>query len=146
MLTVLQSSSIVWKSLQTSRITASNVHKVLQTDQNIPAKSYKKLCTESKKLHHVLAIKWGRENESKALKANQKISEKNHSGVVTEKCGLRIHEKYHFLGASAYGLVTCLFHESSLLEIKCASKHKNNLSISDCIATDKEFCLDKMFC
>ena len=71
--------------------------------------------------------------------------EKNHSGVVIEKCGLRTYEKYHFLGASPDGLITCLCHKSSLLEKKCTAKHKDNLSISDCIATDKEFCLDKKF-
>ena len=72
--------------------------------------------------------------------------EKNHCDVVIEKCGLRMHEKYHFLGASPDGLVTCFCHERSLLEIKCPAKHKDNLSISDCIATDKKFCLDKDFC
>ena len=36
-------------------------------------------------------------------------------------------------------------HESSLLEIKCPAKYKDNLSISDCIATGKEFCLHKIF-
>ena len=56
-----------------------------------------------------------------------------------------MHEKYHFLGASTDGLVTCFCHEGSYLEIKCPSKHKDNFSISDCIATDKEFCLDKNF-
>ena len=57
-----------------------------------------------------------------------------------------MHEEYHFLGASPDGLATCLCHESSLLEIKCPARHKDNLSISACIATDKEFCLDKTFC
>ena len=56
-----------------------------------------------------------------------------------------MHENYHFLGASPDGLVTWLCHESSLLEIKCPAKHKDNLSINDCIATDKEFYLDKIF-
>ena len=37
--TVLQSNSIVWKSLRGGRITASNVHETLHTDQNNPAKS-----------------------------------------------------------------------------------------------------------
>ena len=54
-----------------------------------------------------------------------------------------MHEKYHFLGAYPDGLVTCLCYKSSLLQIKCPGKHKDNLSISDCIAKDKEFCLDK---
>ena len=76
----------------------------------------------------------------------QKILEKNHSDVVIEKCGLQMHEKYHFFVASPNGIATCLCHESSLLEIKYPAKHKDNLSISDdCIATDKEFCLDKRF-
>ena len=134
------------ESLQAGRITASNVHEVLHTDQNNPAKSLiKKLCTESKNINHVPAIKWGRENEGNTLKAYQKILEKNQSGVIIEKFGLRMHEKYHFLGASPDGLVTWLCHESSLLEIKCPAKHKDNLSINDCIATDKEFCLEIFF-
>ena len=37
--TVLQSNSIVWKSLRGGRITAPNVHEILHTDQNNPAKS-----------------------------------------------------------------------------------------------------------
>ena len=72
--------------------------------------------------------------------------EKNHSGVVIEKCGLRMHEKYHFLGTSPDGLITCLCHESSWLEIKCPAKYKDNLSISDCVATDKVYCLEIFFC
>ena len=144
---VLQSNSIVWKILWAGRITASNVHEILHNDQNNPAKSLiKKLCTEGKNLNRVPAIKWGPENDSNSLKAYQKMLEKNHCDVVIEKCGLRMHEKYHFLGASPDGLVTCFCHERSLLEIKCPAKHKDNLSISDCIATDKKFCLDKIFC
>ena len=97
------------ESLQAGRITASNVHEVLHTDQNNLAKSLiKKLCTESKNLNHVPAVKWGRENEGNTLKPYQKILEKNHSGVVIEKFGLCMHEKYHFLGASPDGLITCL--------------------------------------
>ena len=121
------SNSIVWKSLWAGWITASNVHEVLHTDQDNPAKSLiKKLCTERKSLNQVPAIKWGHENESNALKAYQKILEKNHSGVVIEKCGLRMHEdeEYHFLGASPDGLVTYLYHESCLLEIKCPANIK----------------------
>ena len=119
-------------------------YEVLYSNQNNPAKSFiKKLCTDGKNLNHAPAIKWVRENESNALKAYQKILEKNYSGVVIEKCGLRMHEKYHFLGAYPDGLVTCLCYKSSLLQIKCPGKHKDNLSISDCIAKDKEFCLDK---
>ena len=71
--------------------------------------------------------------------------EKNHSGVVIEKCGLRMHEKYHFLGTSPDGLITCLCHESSWLEIKCPAKYKDNLSISDCVAADKDYCLENFF-
>ena len=50
-----------------------------------------------------------------------------------------------FLRASPDGLVICLCYESSLLEIKCLAKLKENLSVSDSIATDKEFCLEKIF-
>ena len=52
----------------------------------------------------------------------------------------------HVSHTSPDSLVTYLCHESSLLEIKCPVKHKDNFSISDCIDTDKEFCLDKVFC
>ena len=51
----------------------------------------------------------------------------------------------HVSHTSPDSLVTYLCHESSLLEIKCPVKHKDNFSISDCIDTDKEFCLDKNF-
>ena len=57
-----------------------------------------------------------------------------------------MHEKYHFLGTSPDGLITCLCQESSLLEIKCPAKHKDNLSISDCVVTDKVYCLEIFFC
>ena len=54
---VLQSNSIVWKSLRAGRITAS-VQEVLHTNQNSQAeKSYQKLCTEDENLNHVPAIK-----------------------------------------------------------------------------------------
>ena len=85
-----------------------------------------KVLYREKNLNHVPAIKKGRENESNTLKVYQKILEKNHSGVVIEKCGLRMHEdeEYHFLGASPDGLVTYLYHESCLLEIKCPANIK----------------------
>ena len=56
-----------------------------------------------------------------------------------------MHEKCHFLGTSPDGLITCLCHESSLLEIKCPAKHKDNLSISYCTATDKDYCWENFF-
>ena len=48
-LTVFQSNLIVWKSLWSGPMTASNVNKVLHTDQNNPAKSLMKSYTQKVK-------------------------------------------------------------------------------------------------
>lgn len=96
-----------------------------------------KLCKEGPDLSHVSSIKWGKDNEANALSCYKEMMLKTHDGIVVERTGLKIHEDFHFLGASPDGIGNCECHGKFLIEIKCPSKHKDKETIEDCISEDK---------
>ena len=65
---------------------------------------------------------------------------KNHVNVKIYKSGLKLHKDYHFIGASADGLGSCECHGFYLIEVKCPYKHRDKMSIKDCLS-DKSFCI-----
>ena len=58
-----------------------------------------------------------------------------------EKSGLKLHRDYYFIGASVDGIGNCDCHGKFLIEVKCPFKHKDKMSIKDCLA-DKAFCIN----
>ena len=68
--TTEQSDSTAWHEMRLGWITASRVHAVLHTNQDKPAPSVVKgICTPSMDIGHLTSIKWGKENEEKAVTA-----------------------------------------------------------------------------
>ena len=136
-----QSDSLTWHQLRTGRITASVAHQVLHTDMDNPSKSLiLKICMLTKNIKSS-AILRGRENEENAIIALANELKKTHVNVKIEKCGLRLHSNHHFIGASADGIGSCDCHGKLLIEVKCPFKHKDKMSINDCLA-DKAFCIN----
>lgn len=136
-----QSDCLAWHQLRTGRITASIAHQVLHTDMDNPSKSLiLKICMRDKKIN-TPPILWGRGNEENAIQALANELKKSHINVKVEKSGLRLHQDYHFIGASADGLGSCDCHGKFLIEVKCPFKHKEKMSIKDCLA-DKAFCIN----
>jgi len=63
-----------------------------------------------------------------------------HKNVSIGKTGLRLHPKFNFIGASADGVGSCDCHGNFLVEVKCPFKHRDKLSIHDCL-NDSSFCI-----
>lgn len=66
-------------------------------------------------LNNVTAIEYGKRNEKTAI--NQLEQQE---GIIVQKCGLFIDQKYFFLGASPDGL-----YEEGIVEIKCPYSARN---------------------
>ena len=64
--------------------------------------------------------------------------EKKHQGVVISKSGIRLHNRFPVLGASADAIGKCVCHGEFLIEVKCPHSHRDK-KIEECIA-DKDFC------
>ena len=115
---------------------------MLCTNQERSSKSIiLKVCTASK-ISKSPAISWGKSNEKRALKAFEDSMTDVHGGCNVEVTALRLHKKYHFLGASADGLGSCRCHGDFLVEIKCPYSLKDKQTIEDCLP-DKRFCIDE---
>ena len=65
-----------------------------------------------------------------------------HDGFNVEVTELRLHKKYHFLGASADGLGRCRCHGDFVVEIKCPYSLKDKQNIKDCLP-DTRLCNDE---
>ena len=140
-----QANSLVWREQRIGRITSSNVHRVLHTDPVKPSKSLiLSICTESRDIN-TAAIKWGKDNESSAIKDYSRIMKERHSDVTVQKSGLLISESYSFIGASADSVSSCACHGKRVVEVKCPFTHRGS-SVkeyldhkSQCIGTSPNF-------
>ena len=62
-------------------------------------------------------------------------NEKKHKDFMVEECGLFLHDKYQYLGASPDLIISCSCCGKGVVEIKCpliASCHKCNPKLCDC--------------
>ena len=129
------------------RITSSNAHTVLNTDQERPAPSVILAITQLSKSLAVPSLQWGNENEPKARKAYERLLQKEHStSCKISEAGILLDSEYHFIGASTDGIGSCDCDEncenkSFLVEIKCTYKHKDKTTINQCYE-DKLFWLE----
>ena len=115
---------------------------MLHTNQERPSKSIiLNICTASKIIKSP-AISWGKSNEKRALRVFADSMTDVHDGFNVEVTGLRLHKKYHFLGASPDGFGSCRCHGDFLVETKCPYSLKDKQNIEDCLP-DKRFCIDE---
>ena len=78
-----------------------------------------KLVYGSEDVDHVPAIKWGNENEDKALSDFHAIALSKHVNCKLAKSGLRIMKGKPYIGASPDGLMSCSCCGEAIVEIKC---------------------------
>ena len=140
--TSLQCHSLVWYEQRAGRITSSEAHSVLHTNQANPASSIiKTVCSDSPRNITTPAITWGREHEAIAKQqyADGTITTE-HFDLTVNNCGLCIDQGKTYLAASPDARVSCVCHGSGLLEIKCPYKFKD-MSIPE-MSLAKDSCLD----
>ena len=129
-LTCGQPDSLAWKEHRVGRITASAVHQVytkVNTIINVNSKRSKDAtpCVEScmrrkqQDLSHVPAVKYGLTTEPDAKRKYKKVFSKEHKVAKVKECGLFLHRKYQYLGASPDLLASCKCHGEGIVEIKC---------------------------
>lgn len=107
--TILQAESALWLELRRCILTASNFAKICKRRPNLNSAPLVKSILYGYSMDHVESIKYGKENEVKAI-AQLAIQE----NITIQKCGLFIDETHCFLGASPDGIC-----EEGLIEIKC---------------------------
>ncbi|KAI8419763.1 hypothetical protein MSG28_008431 [Choristoneura fumiferana] len=113
--TILQAESTLWLELRRSLLTASSFSKVCKRRPNTNSAPLVKSLVYSYSLGNVAAVKYGKTNETVAIKQLEK-----QEGVNVQKCGLFIDSEHFFLGASPDGLF-----EEGIVEIKCPYSARN---------------------
>ena len=88
------------------------------------------------------ALSWGISHEDEAIQQYLCSLKKSHVNVVFRKSGLKLSEEFHFIGASADGIVHCDCHGEFLIEVKCPFKFRNTVDVKELLA-DRNFCLDE---
>lgn len=128
----------IWYKQRLGRITGSIIHEV-ETKVKILIKNKSMSLNDNCSLLNTIvsgsslnpnipALKYGRENESKALKQYLKHqSENGHQNIKVHECGLYVSKKRPYIGASPDGIVSCYCCGEGVLEIKCPFKiaHKH---------------------
>ena len=139
-----QAESPVWHDIRSGRITASRAHDVLHTSMEKPAESLiKTICQKSKVCHTTVpSLKWGIENEKKAIDDAYLRHMDNHCNFSINSSGMRVHPKHPYISASPDGIFTCQCHEiNRLVEVKCPYSKRDTLSVEDAVK-DQSFFLD----
>jgi hypothetical protein len=103
--TIAQAASNDWHSLRQLRVTASVFYEFVK---NPVTMTRKMLWEEKPDLSQIVAIKWGLENEARA------ISDFEHNHGKVDKVGLFVSKTIPFLGASPDGL-----WNGCVVEVKC---------------------------
>lgn len=124
-----QSSSYLWKEHRKGRITASNMKDVCakvdaltRNRGDVKPKTtplLSKLVHGSENLDHVPAIRWGKDNEDKAMRELHAVGLANHTNCKLSKSGLYVVKDKPYIGASPDGFMSCSCCGQAVLEIKC---------------------------
>lgn len=107
--TILQAESALWLELRRCILTASNFAKICKRRPHLNSAPLVKSILYGYSLDHISSIKYGKENEVKAIEQLALQEE-----ITIQKCGLFIDETHCFLGASPDGI-----YEEGIVEIKC---------------------------
>ena len=122
-----QSSDSKWHEFRFGMLTASNAKVYCDKIMSVQCNTNRTDCiylinkcmSQSNKLMHVPAIKWGRDHEIDAVRKICLCFTAKSSNFDCEKAGLRIHKRYPYLGASPDGLILCDCCPLRVLECKC---------------------------
>ncbi|KAK6175764.1 hypothetical protein SNE40_014157 [Patella caerulea] len=112
-----QSQSDIWCSLHDIVLTSSNFGRAAKCSKNPDNVLRAILYSDISGLN---AVKYGRENEEKAIKSYIEKMEQNNTPVTVEKCGIILHSEIPGLGASPDGKVyDTVCNKFGGLEVKC---------------------------
>ncbi len=135
--------SNLWFKYRAGRVTASKMKSVCHSDPASPAQSLiKAICYPEAFKFITAATSWGCKHEKSARDTYVNHMMAKHAGFEVNDSGLVINPTWSHIGASPNGLVKCNCCTPGVVEIKCPFCHTND-TISDSIAQDKKFCLDK---
>lgn len=129
-----QGESELWHEAREGRLTASNfyrIHTRMNTLRQKPHIDMSKLIESilnPPELGFISHIAHGKQLEAEAVKAALNILGEQHTGITGRQCGLFIHPKEHYLGATPDHIVHCDCHGEALLEIKCPTKELTELT------------------
>ena len=122
-----QSSSGSWYLHRKNVITASKGHGVLsKMDKIAKGNENVNLWSLNQKIAgltfvnpNVPALKYGRTMEEEAVNTFANIMKKTHKDFKAEECGLFLHFRFPFIGASPDRMLSCSCCPPSCLEVKC---------------------------
>ncbi|CAH1266690.1 Hypp3518 [Branchiostoma lanceolatum] len=125
-----QADNTQWANFRSGMITASNLKSVVTRNDTLhnehtslskdPQPLIKTLMGYTPLDPDLPSLKYGRLLEPLAREAYKGIQkEKGHQNMEVTECGLFVHPKKAFLGASPDGLVQCTCCGEGLLEVKC---------------------------
>lgn len=124
-----------WVKERKERLTASNFGRVAKMRATTSCHSTVISILYPDKLDNLEAIRWGKENEKKALEElNMKLLDRLGEGI--EECGLFVDTNKGYLAASPDGTVG----RNGLVEVKCPLKCRDSSLIS-LASRDSSFCL-----
>jgi len=116
----------LWSILRKGRVSASIAHEVitrtqsLQSGRSTDCSSLVSLIVSGRSINpNLSALKYGRENESRAAEKYQCLQRIQHANLQVVNSGLFIHEVNSFMCASPDRLVRCDCCGDGLLEVKC---------------------------
>lgn len=123
-----QSNCKLWFDMRKGRLTASNHHDIF-TKMNSVDRAIGIIVSRIlnvKETHFKTeATQWGINNEVNAFSQFYSDQFSHHENLKLEKCGLYIHKTKCYIAASPDGIVTCICHGKSTVEIKCPFKIKD---------------------
>lgn len=123
-----QSNTDLWREQRVGRITSTSAHKALAKVRKINSgidpgridRFVDIIMGRSQPDPMLPALKYGRTMEPAAReKYRAVLIESGHKDVVIQECGLFVHRKNVYMGASPDGLVSCSCCGTGVLEIKC---------------------------
>ena len=119
LVTQLQRDSELWEAQRRGRITASSFHDVYVLRDTTSTKSLCKRLLMPKSLSHIVAVKWGIDNEDEARQQYMQEMFSSHESFCCKSSGLVVNPLYPHLIASPDGIISCICCGTGLLEIKC---------------------------
>jgi putative phage-type endonuclease len=114
----LEQRSDAWYQARVGKITASNVGAILgvspySTADDVMRSMVRDHFDAEREFKGNIATQWGEDHEAEAIAALERDQ-----GVFVEACGLIVHPKHEWLGASPDGLVG----DDTVIEVKCPFK------------------------
>lgn len=122
-------------------MTASHFHEILRHKwSTYPTSIIKSIMQYNPPYANIPALKWGRDQESVAVKQYLSTNEDKHRNFEYRASGLTNNIRYPFMGASPDGHISC---ENGLTEVKCSYKYQNESPTSEAALADKHYSLKK---